>query len=179
MLVVSEVAVSFLLLIGAGLLINSFLHLRKLDPGYRADHLLTMKVALPETKYPDKTRRSPFYTRTDSPRAALPGVESVAVASNLPLTYNGDSMPIGDRGPSRSAAGPEPRRDSDESSVPATSARWEFRWCRAAISPSRTEPSRCKGRVISEKTARTFLAGEEPIGKRLKPGHRRLGKSVA
>src|SRR4051812_45656667 len=48
LLVVGEVAVSFVLLIGAGLLINSFFHLRNLDPGFRADHLLTMKVDLSE-----------------------------------------------------------------------------------------------------------------------------------
>src|SRR4029450_357033 len=94
LLVIAEVAISFLLLIGAGLLINSFLHLRKLDPGYRADHLLTMKVSLPETKYPDKERRAPFFRELIRRVQTLPGVESVAVASNLPLTYNGDSMPI-------------------------------------------------------------------------------------
>ena len=45
-LVIAEVAVSFILLIGAGLLINSFLHLRNLDPGFRADHLLALNVDL-------------------------------------------------------------------------------------------------------------------------------------
>ena len=53
---IGEVAISFVLLIGAGLLINSFLHLRKLDPGFRADHLLTMKVDLSAVKYPDRTK---------------------------------------------------------------------------------------------------------------------------
>src|SRR6185295_3102087 len=60
MLVVAEIAVSFVLLIGAGLLINSFLHLRNLDPGFRADHLLTAKIDLPELKYPDREHRVPF-----------------------------------------------------------------------------------------------------------------------
>jgi putative ABC transport system permease protein len=53
LLVIAEVAVSFVLLIGAGWLISSFLHLRNLDPGFRADHLLTAKIDLPELKYPD------------------------------------------------------------------------------------------------------------------------------
>src|SRR4051812_5012762 len=61
LLVVGEVAVSFVLLIGAGLLINSFFHLRNLDPGFRADHLLTMKVDLSEVKYPDRERRAAFF----------------------------------------------------------------------------------------------------------------------
>ena len=58
---IGEVAVSFVLLIGAGLLINSFFHLRNLDPGFRADHLLTMKVDLSEVKYPDRERRAAFF----------------------------------------------------------------------------------------------------------------------
>ena len=61
LLVIGEVAVSFVLLIGAGLLINSFFHLRNLDPGFRADHLLTMKVDLSDVKYPDRERRAAFF----------------------------------------------------------------------------------------------------------------------
>jgi putative ABC transport system permease protein len=51
LLMISEVVVSFVLPVGTGPLINSFLHLRNLDPGFRADHLLTMKVDLSEVKF--------------------------------------------------------------------------------------------------------------------------------
>src|SRR5262249_15301520 len=94
LLVIGEVAVSFVLLIGAGLLINSFLHLRNLDPGFRSDHLLTMKVNLSEVKYPDRERRAAFFDEVMRRVRELPGVQSAAVAGNLPLTYNGDSMSI-------------------------------------------------------------------------------------
>ena len=94
LLVIGEVAVSFILLIGAGLLINSFLHLRNLDPGFSADHLLTMRVDLSELKYPDGERRSAFFDEVLRRIRALPGVQSTAAAGNLPLTYNGDSMSI-------------------------------------------------------------------------------------
>ena len=97
-LVISEVAVSFILLIGAGLLINSFLNLLKLDPGYRAENLLTAKIMLPENKYPDTVKRVAFFQELLRRVQALPGVESVAAGSNLPLTYHGDSMPIGVEG---------------------------------------------------------------------------------
>src|SRR5215468_1259921 len=92
LLVIGEVAVSFVLLVGAGLLINSFFHLRNLDPGFRADHLLTMKVDLSEVKYPDREHRAAFFDEVIRRVRALPGVQSAAVAGNLPLTYNGDSM---------------------------------------------------------------------------------------
>ena len=94
LLVIGEVAVSFVLLIGAGLLINSFFHLRNLDPGFRSDHLLTMKVNLSEVKYPDRERRAAFFDEVMRRVRELPGVQSAAVAGNLPLTYNGDSMSI-------------------------------------------------------------------------------------
>src|SRR5213595_1496147 len=92
LLVIAEVAVSFVLLIGAGLLINSFIHLRNLDPGFRADHLLTAKIDLSEVKHPDQEHRNPFLDEVLRRVRALPGVQSAAIAGNLPLTYNGDSM---------------------------------------------------------------------------------------
>ena len=64
---IAEVAVSFILLIGAGLLINSFFHLRNLDPGFRSDHLLALKVDLSEVKYPD-LNVAPRFSRSDASR---------------------------------------------------------------------------------------------------------------
>jgi predicted permease len=168
-LVVSEVAVSFLLLIGAGLLINSFLNLRKLDPGYRADHLLTMKVQLPETKYPDKERRAPFFRELIRKVQTLPGVQSVAVASNLPLTYNGDSMPIGVEGR------PDPPPDQSPDVILRVVSPGYFATMGIPIVAGRDISEKdtadaVRVVVISEKTARYFWPGQDPIGKRLKPG---------
>ncbi|MEY2563052.1 MAG: hypothetical protein QOH88_1245 [Verrucomicrobiota bacterium] len=169
LLVISEVAVSFILLIGAGLLINSFFHLRKLDPGYRADHLLTMKVALPETKYPDKERRAPFYAEVLRRVRALPGVQSAAVASNLPLTYNGDSMPIGVEGR------PDPPPDQRPDVILRVVSPGYFNTMGIPLVKGRDFTEQDKGDavravVVSEKTARYFWPGQDPIGKRLRPG---------
>ena len=169
LLVIGEVAISFILLIGAGLLINSFLHLRNLNPGFRTDHLLAMKVPLPEPKYPDKERRSAFFAELLRRVRNLPGVQSAAVASNLPLTYNGDSMPIGIEG--RIDPPPDQRPDVilrvispgyfNTMGIPVLKGR-DFTERDKADSPYAV--------VISEKTAHHFWPGENPIGKRLKPG---------
>ena len=169
LLVIGEVAISFILLIGAGLLINSFLHLRNLNPGFRTDHLLAMKVPLPEPKYPDKERRSAFFAELLRRVRNLPGVQSAAVASNLPLTYNGDSMPIGIEG--RTDPPPDQRPDVilrvispgyfSTMGIPILKGR-DFTEQDKADSPYVV--------VISEKTARHFWPGEDPIGKQLKPG---------
>ena len=169
LLVVSEVAVSFILLIGAGLLINSFLHLRKLDPGFRADHLLAMKIPLPEAKYPDKEHRSPFFAELLRRVRNLPGIQSAAVASNLPLTYDGDSMPIGIEG--RTDPPPDQRPDV----ILRVIGPEYFSTMGIALVQGRDFTDKDKADssnvvVISEKTARHFWPGENPIGKRLKPG---------
>jgi putative ABC transport system permease protein len=169
LLVISEVAVSFLLLIGAGLLISSFLHLLKLDPGYRADHLLTMKVALPETKYPDKERRAPFFRELIRRVQTLPGVQSVAVASNLPLTYSGDSMPIGIEG----RADPPPDQWPDvvmRVASPGYFATMGIPLVQGRDFSEQDRPDAPRVAVMSEKTAKYYWPNESPIGKRFKPG---------
>jgi predicted permease len=168
-LVVSEVAVSFLLLIGAGLLISSFVNLLRLDPGYRAENLLTAKIVLPDTKYPDRERRVAFFSELLRRVHALPGVESAAAASNLPLTYHGDSMPIGIEG--REDPPPDQRPDVIYRTVsPGYFHTMGIRVVQGRDFTAQDHSDAPRAVVISEKTARYFWPGENPIGKRLKPG---------
>jgi putative ABC transport system permease protein len=88
-LVVSEVAVTLVLLIGAGLMIRSFYLLHKVNPGFSFDHLTSFSVALPQKKYATEELRASFYNRLLENIRALPGVESTAAASGLPLGNNG------------------------------------------------------------------------------------------
>jgi putative ABC transport system permease protein len=88
-LVVSEVALTLVLLIGAGLMIRSFYHLQRVDPGFSADNLLTFNVSLPQKKYPDPQQRINFYQQLLQNLTALPGVQSVGMATGLPLGNNG------------------------------------------------------------------------------------------
>jgi putative ABC transport system permease protein len=88
-LVVSEVALTLVLLIGAGLMIRSFYHLQRVDPGFSADNLLTFNVSLPQKKYPEPQQRINFYQQLLQNLTALPGVQSVGMATGLPLGNNG------------------------------------------------------------------------------------------
>ena len=169
LLVVGEVAVSFILLIGAGLLVNSFLHLRNLDPGFRADHLLTMKVDLSELKYPDGEQRSVFFDEVLRRTRVLPGVQSVAVAGNLPLTYNGDSASIAVEGL------PDPPPDQWPDVIYRAVGSGYFSTMGIPIVRGRdfTDQDTADSKkvvVISEKTAQHYWPRQDPIGKRLKPG---------
>jgi putative ABC transport system permease protein len=169
LLVIAEVAVSFVLLIGAGLLISSFFHLQKLDPGFRADHLLTAKIDLPELKYPDREHRIPFFDDVIRRVSALPGVQSAALAGNLPLTYNGDSMYIGVEGI------PDPPPDQERDVIYRAVGPGYFSTMGIQLVKGRdfTEKDNVDtgyAVIVSEKLARHFWPGQDPIGKRLKPG---------
>jgi putative ABC transport system permease protein len=169
LLVIAEVAVSFILLIGAGLLINSFLHLRNLDPGFRTDHLLTMKVDLSELKYPDGERRSVFFDEVLRRVRTLPGVQSVAVAGNLPFTYNGDSMSIAVEG----IPDPPPAQWPDVIYRAVGPGYFSTMGIPLIRGRDFTDQDRADSKhvvVIGEKTAQHYWPGQDPIGKRLKPG---------
>ncbi len=84
-LVVCEVALSLMLLVGAGLLGRSFLSLLKTDPGFNPDNVLTMNVMLPRAKYREGPQRNAFYNDLVQRVKAYPGVESAAAVNYLPL----------------------------------------------------------------------------------------------
>ena len=86
LLVVTEVTLSLMLVIGAGLLIRSFVRLQSVPPGFTTDHVLTMEVAAAGPKYRDDKPVINFYKEFESRVAHLPGVVAEGVVSALPLT---------------------------------------------------------------------------------------------
>jgi putative ABC transport system permease protein len=88
-LVVAEVALTMVLLIGAGLMIRSFYRLQRVDPGFAPDNLLTFSVSLPQRKYPEGQQRINFYQQLLQNLSGVPGVQSAGMATGLPLGNNG------------------------------------------------------------------------------------------
>ena len=84
-LVVAQVALSLVLLIGAGLMIQTFLRLQRVDPGFRPDDLLTARVTVSPRKFPTPESRWRFYQQLQERLDTLPGVRSSSAISNLPL----------------------------------------------------------------------------------------------
>jgi putative ABC transport system permease protein len=93
LLVVSEFALSLVLLIGAGLLIRSFVALQRVQPGYNAHNIVSFSVSVPARRYPQNEDLARFAHELELKMAAIPGVESVGSTFKLPLTGSGAQMP--------------------------------------------------------------------------------------
>ncbi|HYM61268.1 MAG TPA: ABC transporter permease, partial [Thermoanaerobaculia bacterium] len=104
-IVVSIIAFSFCLLIGACLMVRNFLKIRSIDVGVRTRDVMTLRIYLPEPKYPDNATRTAFYERFLQRLGAVPGIDSVALVSGLPLenmlsgdiVFPGESDPVAAR----------------------------------------------------------------------------------
>ena len=84
--VVTEVALALILLIGAGLMIRSFMQLQSVETGFNAENVLTMRAQLPKKKYPEPHNVVDFFKQAQDRIATIPGVQAVGAISYLPLT---------------------------------------------------------------------------------------------
>jgi putative ABC transport system permease protein len=94
LLVVSEIALSLTLLVGAGLLVKSFLRLQAVNPGFDTGNTLVIHLSLPKAQYPNRAAATAFYEKLRPRLEGLPGVETVGVVSALPLSGGGGSIPF-------------------------------------------------------------------------------------
>jgi putative ABC transport system permease protein len=108
-LVVSEVALSLVMLIGAGLLVRSLLRMQALDPGFRRDHVLTLSFRLPPTRYPEGEPVAAFAREALAGIRAIPGVESAALVRAVPLSGNWGSSGYFVEGRPEPSPGQEPQ----------------------------------------------------------------------
>lgn len=168
-LVIAEVAISLVLLIGAGLLINSFIRLRSVDGGFNPENLLTMKVELPPLKYPTQERRAAFYTDLISRVETLPGVQSAAVTTNLPLYRQGNSLTVWFEG----RPDPPPGQEiiiTMRVVSPEYLSTMEIPLLRGRFFTAQDTSTSPNVVVVSETMAKHYWPNEDAIGKRICPG---------
>jgi putative ABC transport system permease protein len=167
-LVASEIASCVVLLTGAGLLIRSFLRLESVNPGFQPDHVLTMQIALPETRYSGE-KVALFYHQLVDRMRALAGVQYAGIARNLPLSGADASLNfVVENQPVESAA--EQSRAKYRAASADYFAALGIPLVRGRYF-DRTDGEKTPGVVILNNTmARRFWPNEDPIGKRLKAG---------
>ncbi|MBX3277644.1 MAG: ABC transporter permease [Acidobacteria bacterium] len=110
-LVIAEVAMALVLLAGAGLLIRSFDRLQSVDPGFNARNLLTVRMALPGSKYGEDSKVIGFYRQLIERVRALPGVRAASANAFAPFTGPGSATRFEIVGRPKPAAGQEPTTD--------------------------------------------------------------------
>ena len=165
-LVIAEVAIAMVLLAGSGLLIRSFVRMASLDPGFDPDGVLTLRIALPERKYPTSQSRAEFYSQLLERAAAIPGVQNAAIGTGLPL--------IGTRGRAgtwvegRPAPPPGGRPSIPEADISSN----YFDALRIPLLNGRafTEADRAGSQhvvIVNRAFADLFFPGQEAIGNRI------------
>jgi putative ABC transport system permease protein len=165
LLVVSEVALSLVLLVGAGLMIRSFSRLLAVDPGFKADHVLTAFVSLPVSKYPKREEQTAFFDRLLERLRNVPGVSAAGLVTDIPL-YGGSSTGFDVDGRPEALPGQRPMTDYRLINADYFAAMGMKLVKGRAFSRYDTEAA--PGVVIINETMATrFFAGEDPIGRRL------------
>ena len=165
LLVISEVALSLVLLIGAGLMIRSFSRLLAVDPGFKADHVLTAFVSLPVAKYSKHEEQVAFYDRLVERLKNVPGVTAAAVITDIPL-FGGSSTGFDVDG--RPPAPPGQRAMTDYRIItPDYFAAMGMRMVKGRAFVPHDNEAGPGVVIINETLAARFFPGEDPIGKRL------------
>jgi putative ABC transport system permease protein len=163
--VVAQVALALVLLIGSTLMIKSFLRLQAVNPGFQTQNLLTLRVSLSATKYPEDNQIIAFHRQALERLRALPDVRSVGAVSALPFGAN-----LGARTDFRVEGRPEPPPGQELSTdVRATDENY-FQTMGIPLLSGRTftvQEAREDRRVfvVNESLARQHFPGENPIGK--------------
>ena len=165
-LIVSEIALSLVLLVGAGLMIKSFIRLQQVELGFATENLLTMRLTLPQAKYPEKRDQARFFQQALQRVQAAPGVELAAAISRLPLTPGNSSRSIIREG--REAADAQNSPSADYRVISPD----YFRAMSIPVLKGRpfTERDNAEAAgsvIINETAARRFFPDEDPVGKRL------------
>jgi putative ABC transport system permease protein len=164
-LVVSEVALSLMLLIGAGLLIRSLSVLRHVNPGFDPSRLLTLEVAIPATKFSEPMQQVRYFDRVLDQVRGVPGVQSAGLIDSLPLS-GGSHQPVSVEG--RPVV---PMAEQPEVDVRLISPGYISAMHIALLSGRDIDQSDVQGRpgavLISQSFAKLFWPNENPIGKHL------------
>jgi len=166
LLVVLESAVAVVLLIGAGLLVRSLIQLQNVSPGFDPQNVLTMRVDLPRGKYSTPEKTGSFFTDMERRIGNLPGVENVALISELPLSGQRNDIPYVVEG--RPPVASDQMFDDDFRRVD----QHYFSVMRIPLLRGRNFTEQevsesAKVVIISDLLARRVFPDEEPIGKRL------------
>ncbi len=170
-LVVSQVAMAIVLLVGAGLMMRSFVELQRVDPGFDPDGVATMRLSLPLAQYPDANDQVAFYQQLSERVSGLPGVTRVGLVTDLPAMGGGNYLSFTVEGrppPSDAASMVQDAHVSTVSSEYFQTVGIPVVRGRGFIDRDRSDAEQVA--LINETMVRQYWPGEDPIGQRFSFG---------
>jgi putative ABC transport system permease protein len=169
-LVVSEIAITLVLLVGAGLLIRTVMRLRSVDTGFNAQNILAMNIGLPGIKYPKPENQLSFFKQVTERIAALPGVKAVGTTSVLPLSdnFDGRGLVVEDH--------PKPRGEEITVDLYVASPGYlqamEIPLIKGRLITEQDTTDSAGVALINSRMASQLWPNDDPLGKRIKlPGN--------
>jgi predicted permease len=158
-----------MLLAGAGLLIKSFFRLQEVDPGFKPEGVITLRIALSEMRYARPEQVREFFRELIERTSRLPGVKAVGGVSDLPLSGSGSSGTT--TVDSQAVSGEERSPEADWRIVtPGYFSAMSIPLLRGRYFTDADTADAAPVAIIDESMAQTYWPGEDPIGKRLHPG---------
>jgi putative ABC transport system permease protein len=168
LLVVAETAVALMLLVCAGLLVNSFVRLQHVNPGFDPRHTLAADLSLPGSRYPTGASRAEFLARLLADLRHLPGVQSAAITSVLPESSNFNRMAVDVEG---RVYTPITRPDADQYEVTPDYFRTVSIPLRSGrLFDDQDDRDHAPVALINETMARSLWPGDNPIGRKVRTG---------
>jgi putative ABC transport system permease protein len=172
LLVVSEVTLALVLLVGAGLMIKSFIVLQKIDPGFKPDNVLSLRVLLPPEKYAEPQQKRSFFTELVQRVEAVPGVEAVGAVTYLPLGGSRNDRSFSIEG--REGMSGRPGESQPGADYVGVSENY-FEVMQTPIISGRrfteADSREAAGAIINETMARRFWPDQNALGQRIRLGN--------
>ncbi|MBI4905809.1 MAG: ABC transporter permease [Acidobacteria bacterium] len=168
-MVAGELALALVLLIGAGLMIKAFWKLQGVDIGMRTDHLLTMRIALPQQVYPESQRVVQFWEQVLQRVNALPGVESATMVSGTPPIRRINANDTQIEGFVATPDGPPQNIAYYQTGGDRLLETAGLRLIEGRMFGPTDGPDSPPVLVVNQTLARTYWPGQSPIGKRMRP----------
>ena len=169
-LVVAEVALALMLLVGAGLLVRSFVTLATVDPGFDPTNVLTVELNLPRPQYSDLTAANALFDQVLERTAGRPGVEAVGLVSSLPLTPGESLIAFRIQGQAAPTSREEMTAARPQLVSPGYLDAMGLRLVAGRFVTDQDTDSSPRVFVVNEAFASAYFPGEEVVGQRLNLG---------
>jgi putative ABC transport system permease protein len=175
-LVAAEVALSLVLLTGAGLMIRTLIRLQEVNPGFNAQDLMTAQIILPENRYREPMRKAEFFRQLSANLQGMPGIKGVGMISNLPMSGQDSRTGIGVEG--REPSPTEPTRAHHRIVSPGYFETMQIPLVEGRLFNEMDVAQSKPVLLVNQTMAKKYWPGQSPVGRRVMLGGTEVWREV-